>query len=121
MVTFSFALCKFQDWSTGMVIELARKRNGLYFLEEPTGQNNIKGPILLSLLSESSLSNKNRIWFYHCLDHPSFNILKVKFPGLFKGFDLGQFHYDVCELAKHMHVSFSNKEYKVFNVFYSYS
>ena len=43
------------------------------------------------------------------------------FLGLFKGFDLGQFHYDVCELAKHMHVSFSNKEYKVFNVFYSYS
>ena len=28
------------------------------------------------------------------------------FLGLFKGFDLGQFHCDVCELAKHKHVSF---------------
>ena len=28
------------------------------------------------------------------------------FLGLFKGFDLGQFHYDVCEPAKHKHVSF---------------
>ena len=107
MVTFSFALCKFQDWSTGMMIGLARERNGLYFLKEPIGKNNIKGPILLSLLYGSSLSNKNRIWLYHfCLDHPSFNILKVKFPSLFKGFDLGQFHCDVCDLAKHMHVSF---------------
>ena len=37
MVTFSFALCKFQDQSTGTMIGLARERNGLYFLEEPDG------------------------------------------------------------------------------------
>ena len=44
----------------GTIIGLARERNGLYFLEKPDGQNNTKGPILLSLLSNSSLSNKNR-------------------------------------------------------------
>ena len=91
----------------GRTIGLAKEKNGLYFLKEPDGRNNTKGFIPLSLLSESSPSNKNRIWLYHfCLDHPSFSILKVMFPSLFKGFDLGQFHCDVCELAKHKLASF---------------
>ena len=40
------------------------------------------------------------------LSHPSFSILKVMFPSLFKGFDLGMFHCEVCKLAKHKCVSF---------------
>ena len=89
------------------MIGLAKERNGLYFLEEPDGQNSIQDRIPLSLLSESSLSNKNKIWLYHLrLGHPSFNILKIIFFDLFKGFDLGMFHCEVCELAKHKRVSF---------------
>ena len=34
VVTFSSALCKFQDQSTGTMIGLARETNGLYFLKE---------------------------------------------------------------------------------------
>ena len=68
---------------------------------------NTKDPIPLSLLSESSLSNKHKIWLYHLrLGHPPFSILKLMFPGLFDGVDLHIFHCDVCELAKHKHVSF---------------
>ena len=90
-----------------MMIGLVRERNRLYFLEEPDGRNNIKGLIPLSLLFESFLSKKNRIWLYHfCLGHPSFSILKVMLLDLFKRFDMDQFHCDVCELAKHKYVSF---------------
>ena len=86
----------------GTMIKLAKEKNGFYFVKEPNGKNNTKGPIPLSLLFESSLSNKNRIWLYHFrLSHPSFSILKVMFLSLFKGFDLVQFHCDVFELEKH--------------------
>ncbi|PON35454.1 hypothetical protein PanWU01x14_336080 [Parasponia andersonii] len=59
VVTFSSILFKFMDQSTWTMIGLARKMNGLYFFEELTGKNSTKDPILLSLLSRSSLSNKN--------------------------------------------------------------
>ena len=91
----------------GMMIRLAKQNNGPYFLKEPDGRNNIKCSILLSLLSKSSFSDKNRIRLYHFrFGHPSFSILKVMFLSLFKGFDLGHFHCDVFELAEHKHVSF---------------
>ena len=57
-------------------------------------------------------SNKEQIWFYHFwLGQPSFNILKVMFSLIFKNIDVDTFHYDVCEVAKHHHVSIllSNK------------
>ena len=59
-----------------------------------------------------SHSNKDIIWLHHLrLGHPSFRVLKVMFPSLFKGLDIADFHCDICEFAKHTRVSFpiSNK------------
>ena len=63
-------------------------------------------------MSELSLSNKEKIWLHHHrLGHPSFRVIQVLFPSLFKSLDVENFHCDVCELAKHKLVSFpiSNK------------
>jgi hypothetical protein len=49
---------------------------------------------------------------YHCrLGHPSFKVMKQLFPSLLKNLDVESFCCEVCELAKHKHVSFpvSNK------------
>ena len=59
-----------------------------------------------------SSSNKSVIWLHHYrLGHPSFAVLIVMFPSLFKGLDIRTFHCDVCEYAKHTRVYFpiSNK------------
>ena len=46
------------------------------------------------------------------LGHPSFRTIQILFPSLFQNLDEKHFHCDVCELAKHKHVSFpiSNKK-----------
>lgn len=45
---------------------------------------------------------------YFWLGHPLFNTLKNIFPTLFQGINLGIFHCDDCELAKHKRVTFPN-------------
>ena len=61
----------------------------------------------LSLLSESLGSHNKDIWLCHYrLGHPSFSTLKIMFPSLFQGLDIGVFHCDDCEFAKHKRVSF---------------
>lgn len=63
-------------------------------------------------LSFLSSLNKEAIWLHHFrFGHPSFRVLNVMFPSLFKGLNITDFHCDVCELAKHTRVSFpiSNK------------
>lgn len=58
-------------------------------------------------MSFFSFSNKKIIWIYHLrLGHPSFRVLKVMFPHLFKDLDISVFNCEVCELAKHSHVSY---------------
>ena len=67
----------------------AREKGGLYYLEESSGQTRTETHLPLSFLSESSISNKDKIWLYHFrLGHPSFSVLKVMFPLLFKGIDV---------------------------------
>lgn len=59
-----------------------------------------------------SSSNKDAIWLHHFrLGHPSFAVLQIMFPSLFKGLNIRTFHCDICEYAKHTRVSFpiSNK------------
>ena len=112
IVTFFPTHCIFHDQGTGKMIGLAKEQNGLYHLDESNGQNStLKHSV--SLLSESILSNKNKIWLHHLrLGHPSFSVLRILFPSLFKGIDIGLLHCDVCELAKHKRVPFpiSNKK-----------
>ena len=48
-------------------------------------------------------------------------VLKLLFTLLFKGLDVREFHYDVCEFAKHKRVSFSlsNKSSLPFTLIHS--
>ena len=68
-------------------------RDGLYYLENQSGRTKVEDSLSTSFLSKSIMSNKNNIWLYHRrLGHTSFNVLKLMFPSLFKGFDLESFH-----------------------------
>ena len=60
-----------------------------------------------SFLSKHHLFNREKIWFHHCrFGHPSFRILKILFPSLFRKLDIESFHCEVCELAKHKCLTF---------------
>jgi len=65
-----------------------------------------------SLISESIMTSKEKAQLYHCrLGHPSFGVVKLIFPSLFKNLDVESLHCEVCELAKYKCVPFpiSNK------------
>ena len=84
---------------------------GFTILKNQVGKLELE-TIYPSYFSESSISNKDKIWLQHFrLGHPSFSILKVMFPLLFKGIDVENLHCDICELAKHKRAFFpvSNK------------
>ena len=67
-----------------------------------------KGKLPHSFISEFVSSNKEKILLHHYqLGHPSFSIIKIMFPSLFKSLDAESFHCEVCELAKHKRVAFS--------------
>ncbi|KAJ9556713.1 hypothetical protein OSB04_011327, partial [Centaurea solstitialis] len=91
----------------GGTIGLAKEKDGLYCLEMPA-----ETKISHSLVSESTLSNKEKILLHHCrLGHPSFRVVKVLFSSLFSKLDVENLHCEVCELAKHKRIPFpvSNK------------
>jgi hypothetical protein len=106
-VTFFPSHCVFQELGTRRKIGRASMRDGLYYLESQGGRTRVENSLSASLLSESVMSNETKIWLYHRrLGHPSFKVLKLMFPSLFKGFDLEFFHCNDCELAKHKRTSF---------------
>ena len=90
----------------GKRIGCAREKDVFYYLEESSGQFEKENSLSLSLLFESSMPYKEKIWLYHHrLGHPSFSALKVMFPISFKEISVEHFHCAVCELAKHKHAS----------------
>ena len=104
--------CVFQDKDSGEMIGHAKEQDGLYYLETPYHLNKTKGRINLTLNSESTSPNKEKIWLYHRrLGHPSFKVIKDLFPSLFTSLRTENFKCEVCELAKHKRVTFpiSNK------------
>ena len=65
---------------------------------------------------KSHLQQQKKIWLRHYfLGHPSFGVLKIMFPLLFKGIDVERLHCDVCELAKQHCTSYpiSNKRVSI--------
>ena len=111
-VVFYHSHCVFQDEDSGRMIRHARERDGLYYLKAPSQSNITKGKSSHSFVSEVFSFNKEKVWLHHHrLGHPSFRVIKILFPSLFKGLDVEHFHCEVCELAKHKRVSFpvSNK------------
>lgn len=106
-VIFYNEYCEFQEKDSGRMIGRAKEKDGLYCLEIPA-----KTRLSHSLISESTLSNKEKIFLHHRrLGHPSFRIVKILFPSLFSKLDVENLHCEVCELAKHKRVPFpvSNK------------
>ena len=84
------------------MIGLAREENGFYLLEKARGTCSTKSQLPMFLLSESLSSHNKDLWLCHYrLGHPSFSTLKIMFPSLFQGLDIGVFHCDDCEFAKH--------------------
>lgn len=62
----------------GRRIDLAKEKDGLYFLETPIYSNKVINNSSLSFLS---FSNKYVICLHHCcLGHPSFRVLNAMFP-----------------------------------------
>ena len=87
------------DQKSGRMIGLAKEMDELYFLDTPR-----KVPSTLAFMSTT---NKTTIWLHHHrLGYPSFGILKHLYPSLFQGFDITDFHCEICEKAKHSRVSF---------------
>ena len=117
-VTFFPSHCVFQEQDTKRMIGRASERDGLYYLENQSGRTRVENPLSTSFLSESVMSNKNKIWLYHrCLGHPSFKVLKIMFPSLFKGSNVESFHCTECEFAKHKRTSFLKSNTKTLNPF----
>ena len=106
-VIFHNNYCIFQDKDSGRMIGRAREKDGLYYLETPS-QNSLPYSLSSLSLEQPSLSSiKEKIWLHHNrLGHPSFRIIKILFPSLFKGLSVEDFHCEVCELAKHKRVPF---------------
>src|ERR1051325_3805765 len=101
-VVFHNNSCILQDKNSGKTIGHAREWNGLYYMEDPNLPTNSR-----SLISESTMTNIEKVQLYHCrLGHPSFRVVKVLFPFLFKNLNVESLHCDVCELAKHKRVPF---------------
>ena len=112
-MVFYHSHCVFEDEDSGRMIGHARDRDGLYYLEAPSQYNITKSKSSHSFVSEVFSFNKEKVWLHHRrLGHPSFRVIKIMFPSLFKGLDVEHFHCEVCELAKHKCVSFpvSNKK-----------
>ena len=84
-----------------------RERYSLYYLKESSGHDRTAKFAPLSFLIESSKSRKEKIWLQHLrFSHPSFSVLRLMFPSLFKGLVGEDFHCDICEFAKHKRGSF---------------
>jgi len=66
------------------MIGLAKEDNWLYLLEDTNKICSSKSQNHLSLLSETTFSNKEKTWLYHlCLSDPSKSTLDIMFPNLF--------------------------------------
>ena len=88
-VIFYPFFCEFQEKDPRKVIGHARVKEGLYHLEDSSGQITKKHFSPISLLVKS---NKDVLWLHHFhLGHPSFSVLQFMFPSLFKGLDIMDF------------------------------
>lgn len=67
----------------GKMIGRAKEKDGLYHLEETTGQKKTENRLPLPFLSESSASNKDKIWLYHLRQDTCHLAFLKLFPFLF--------------------------------------
>ena len=95
--------CVFQDLSSGKTIGSAKECEGLYYFDE------------IDVLGQSSPTNCNStsypkdselLLWHKRMGHPTFQYLQHLFPSLCSNKASWDFQCEVCELAKHHHVSF---------------
>ncbi|XP_073219751.1 uncharacterized protein [Cicer arietinum] len=87
-----------EDKNSGRTIGHAREWNGLYYMDDPNLPTKSR-----SLISESTMTNKEKAQLYHCrLGHPSFRVVKVFFPSLFKNLNVESLHCEVCPISNKM-------------------
>lgn len=85
----------------------------------PNLSTTTKNHLSHSFVSVSMLSPKEKIMFFHCrLGHASFGVIKVMFPSLFSGFNVNNFHCEVCKIAKHKCVPFPLSDTRSRSPFY---
>ena len=61
-----------------------------------------------------SCQMRNKFGFNIALGHPSFNVLKIIFPSLFKNVSIESLHCDICEFAKHKRSSYPRSNTRTF-------
>ena len=106
-VIFSSNSCILREQKTKQMIGLAKEKDGLYFFKNSGEYSRVNTPSSSSFQSKSVMSNEEQIWLQHrILGHPSFNVLKIIFPSLFKNISIESLHCDICEFAKHKRASY---------------
>lgn len=90
--------CEIQEQDMRRMIGHAKEK-GLYFLELQSRQKTRADKLSpMSCMTESLLSHRERIWLQHLrFGHPSFNVLKIMYPLLFKELNGEDFQCDTCE------------------------
>jgi len=91
----------------GEMIGRASEKGGIYCLDVHNGGDTTKNSLSSSFLSEFVMSNKEIVWLYQRrLGYPSFYVIKMMSPALFKYLIVESFHCDDCEIAKHKRISY---------------
>ena len=84
----------------GRMIGCAKEKDELYYLKESCAQSGIKNQLPLLFLSESSISNKDKVLLYYFrLGHPSINIHNGKvgsLPSCYLSLPLGATFKSLC-------------------------
>lgn len=101
--------CQFQERSSRRTIGSARVHDEPYFFDDEN-QESRQG--LVSVVASVSISStKEIILWHHRLGHPNFSSLKRLLPSLFDNKASISFQCEICQLAKHIQVSFHPRPY----------
>ena len=102
--------CEFQDLTSGRMIGNVRQQGSLYFFEEGS---DLGGQNPSTCFNFISVYNHRDVMLWHLrLGYPSFHNLKILLPSLFINKNPSLFECEICELAKHHHISFPMQPYK---------
>lgn len=116
---FSPNSCEFQVLDSGKMIGNAKECSGLYLLEANDSSkrkdHNVDCLVFVSqspvYVFHSKRDSAIMLWHYG-LGHLNFMYLKKLFPSLFNNKNPNEFHFEVCQFAKHVRTSYRNLSYK---------
>ena len=97
------------------MIGSTRIHDGLYYFKDD--QSTSRQTFLYGVASMSISSTKEIMLWHHKLGHLSFSYLKRLFPSLFDNKNFISLDCEICQLAKHTHISLSLKPYIPFTPF----